>query len=438
MAITRQSSDVPPRSRVRRRAAGTRLAGLSLLAAILFSGAACGSSGNDRATGENDGGGAGATALLGPSAVAQGAPVRIGFVTDGRNAVADTTVEAAAANATVAYVNEHRSGIGGRPIELVTCQTLSDPSKGTDCGNEMIEKNVAAVLIGSSTVNESAWKPLHDAGVPVMLFASGGADQLADAESTFILSDPTFGTITLPLRLAKDRHASKVTAVVIDVPAALNLVNNVAPKLFEKAGVGLEVVAVPPGTADMTPQMQRVADGGGIVFIVGNDSFCISAMNGLRAVGFDGQVSAVSQCVTDATRKAVPGDALEGTVIAATASAGSDSPSKKLYDAVMATYAKGDFDDSGNSGMNMFTTVMAFRTGTEGITRDVSSESLIAALRSMSAADLTGVDGVRFRCNGKAYPQSPSVCVRGGLTTTLDGDGQPAGYKALGVTPIED
>ena len=73
------------------------------------------------------------------------------------------------------------------------------------------------------------------------------------------------------------------------------------------------------GTADMTPQMQKVVNDNpkGVVHIVGNDGFCIAAFNGLRTAGFKGQVTAIPQCFSDATRTSVPKDFLEGIKISA-------------------------------------------------------------------------------------------------------------------------
>nr|MDT0667025.1 ABC transporter substrate-binding protein [Micromonospora sp. DSM 115978] len=150
--------------------------------------------------------------------------------------------------------------------------TLADPATATDCGNQMIEEDVLAVLMGNSAVSESVWEPLNAAGVPTMIYASSGADLLADTDSTFVLTDSNFGAITLPLRLAEQNGSTKVTSVVIDVPAALNLVQNVAPPLYEEAGIEFELVAIAPGTADMTPQMQNVvADEPGVVFMICHD-----------------------------------------------------------------------------------------------------------------------------------------------------------------------
>ncbi|WP_052711164.1 ABC transporter substrate-binding protein [Pseudofrankia sp. DC12] len=117
----------------------------------------------------------------------------------------------------------------------------------------------------------------------------------------------------MPIQVAKDKGLKKVTAAVIDVPAALHSAQDVAPGLFRAAGIGYELSRVAPGTADMTPQMQQVVrNGSDGVLIIGNDSFCSSAMNGLRSVGFTGTISDISQCVTDATRKAVAGSVLKG------------------------------------------------------------------------------------------------------------------------------
>lgn len=143
------------------RRGGMTLAASAGLAASLFLVAACGG-GDD--SGGSDGGATTAAAaasagadLLGTPAPAKGAPVKIGMISDGKGPVSDLSYESRVADATIGWLNEYRSGIAGRPIELVKCDTLADPSKGTDCANQMVEQNVAAVVVGSSGVGESIW-----------------------------------------------------------------------------------------------------------------------------------------------------------------------------------------------------------------------------------------------------------------------------------------
>ncbi|OHV30456.1 branched-chain amino acid ABC transporter substrate-binding protein [Pseudofrankia sp. EUN1h] len=412
------------------------MAGAAVLAASLAFVSACGSGSDNKGDATPAASGsASQTDILGPVAKATGAPVKIGVITDGASTTVDLRIQNRVAEATVKYLNEHKSGIGGRPIEITICETQNDLSKSTDCGNQMIEKGVAAVLIGTSGVVESAWKPLNDAKIPVMLYGSSDPGLLA-SPTTFVLGNPTFAVIDLPIQVAKDKGNKKVTAVVIDVPAALHSAQDIAPPLFQKAGIGYELVRVAPGTADMTPQMQQIADNGSDeVFIIGNDAFCISAMNGLKAVGFTGTISAISQCVTDATRKAVPGSTLKGMVVSATAPLGPDSPSMRLYTKVAETYGT-NIDLSSQDAMIMFSLVAGFQSALRGISGDITPTTVTATIQAMKETELPGAGGLNFRCNGKAIPAEPAVCVLGGLTTTLNDKGEPAEYKVLGNTSI--
>jgi branched-chain amino acid transport system substrate-binding protein len=392
--------------------------------------AACGEGGDDDTS---SGGAADAEEALGPEAPASGEPVKVGLISDGASEASDMSIELDVAEATEAYLNERRSGIGGRPIDLVTCVSETDPAMATDCANQMVEEQVAAVVIGSSAVVESIWNPLHDAGVPMMFFAANDPALLQDSESTFVLTNATAPLIDVPISVAEDQGEDKVTVVVIDVPAALSVYDEVAPAAYEDAGIDLEVVPVPPGLPDMSSQMQEVVgDDPGVIQVLGNDTFCIGAFLGLQTAGFDGTVTAVSQCVTDATRESVPADVLEGMVVSATAPVGADDESTRLYDAVAQTYAGGEIDTSRITGMNMFITLTGFAAALEGIEGDVTPESVTAAIKAMPETELPGSGGLSFRCGGEAVEGAPSVCTRGSLVTTLDDEGQPSSYDTVG------
>ncbi len=408
------------------------------LAALLLLAGACGGDDTNERENPSTGDAGTAAAVLGPAAAATGEPVRVGLISDGRSPVSDTSIEGRVAEATVKYLNEHRSGIAGRPIRLIACESLADPGKSADCANRMIEENVVAVIAGSLAAPEGVWKPLHDAQVPVIFPVATGSALLGDSDSTFVMTDLIFPYVTLPIQLAKDNRVSKVTMVVVDVPSAVSVSKVLAPPLFEQAGIDFDSVAIPPGTADMTPQMQRLAsDDPGIVHIVGPDAFCISALNGLRAVGFTGHVSGISQCISDATRTAVPGDMLDGMAVAASVPVGADNPSTRLYDTVSSSYGSG-IDTSRTSGMIMFLAVTGLQAALEGISGEITPATVTTTVRSMPEKDLPGATGLRFRCNGKAYPSTPAVCVRGGLLTILDDEGQPTAYRPIGTSPIED
>jgi branched-chain amino acid transport system substrate-binding protein len=377
--------------------------------------------------------------VLGPEDPASGEPLRIGFITDGQNAATDQSIELDVAEATVEFLNERRAGYAGRPIELVICEAQLDPGRGADCANQMVEEGVPVVAIGTTGVVESVWTPLHEAGVPTMFFAASGDTVLGDTENTFAVSNPQAGNISLPITVAEENDLDKVTVIAIDVPAAYAGYEGSGAEAFEDAGIELEVVRIAAGTADMTPQLQPVFAGDpGVIHIIGNDAFCISAYQAMIALGFDGPQTGITQCVTDATRQAIPGDFLEGMNIASAAPVGVEDESTLLYRTVMDTYADVDIDTSRIAGVGTFLVLNALDVGLEGLEGEVTPESVIATLRSMEEADLPGGGGIRFRCNGNALPGLPAVCSSGGVSGVLDDTGNVSVFVASDAEPIPD
>jgi branched-chain amino acid transport system substrate-binding protein len=409
----------------------------ALVAMTLVAAAGCGGDDDDDAatattTAVTDGSGSETTTeassaddVLGPVDEASGEPVRVGFVYDGQGTAGDNQGDLDTANATVEYLNTHRGGIAGRPIELVVCDTQTDPARGTDCGNQMVEEGVPLVAIGQSGVYESIWQPLHDAGIPTIFFTTTGENMLGDTESTFAFASPGFSNVAFPISVAEDAGVDRVTVITIDVPPAIEPFQGSTPQTYEDAGLDLEVIPVPIGTADMTPQLQSVVAGDpGLVHVVGNDTFCISAFQALEALAYDGPITAISFCISDATRQAFPDGYLEGMNIALTAPIGEDD-STELFRTVVDTFATTEVDTSRVGAVSAFVLFAGIDAALDGLEGDVTPDSVTAAMKSMEETELPGAGGIRFRCDGTAVPEEPAACTGDGLYTVLDASGQP-------------
>jgi len=374
--------------------------------------------------------------VLGTKNPATGTPVKVGVISNGKTPTIDNSQETPVAEATASWINDYLGGIGGHPIQLVICNDGNEPGKAVDCANQMLQEKVVAVVIGQNGVAESSWRPLHDSGVPVFNYASGNESMASDAASTFEVANPRAALFSLPAGVAKQAKAKKVSAVIIDVPAATSFYKEQAPALFKKQGLDFELITVPAGTADMTPQMQKLVSGNpkGTAFVVGNDAFCIAAFNGLRTAGFKGTTATIVQCVTDATRTAVPGEFLKGMQISSFAPlTNPKDPSIKQYNAILDKYGANGVDRTNTVGAAMFNAMGAFGVALKGLKGDVTPASVISTIKSMPWSVIPGTGGLHFRCNGKADPTQPSVCSNATNAARLDATGTPVSY-----TPVND
>ncbi|HEY8527601.1 MAG TPA: ABC transporter substrate-binding protein [Acidimicrobiales bacterium] len=404
---------------------------------MLLAVAACGDD-DDSASDEDETAVENAADLLGPEDPAEGEPVRIGMITDGQTPNFDNRDEARSAEAAAEFWNERRGGVGGQPVEVVVCETVADPATATDCGNQMVEQEVVAVALSQSAVTEQVWEPINEAGIPMFLLQASGEELAADDETTFLMTNPTSTLFGIPVTTAEEEGADHIAFVTIDVPVALTQFESVGPTVLENAGMDYDLVRIPPGTADMTSQMGEVANSdAGVAHVVGNDAFCVAAFNGLAAVGFEGAITAVSQCITDATREGVPEGGLEGIRITATMAVGDTEDSAyQLYQAVMGEYGD-DVEDVENAlAMGGYTVMSSLLASLEGIEGDITPENVAETIRTMDETEYPGADGVTFQCGGSAFESLPAVCTNQSLAATLDAEGNPASYEAVDFTDL--
>lgn len=415
---------------------------VAVVGALVVALSACGgdgsSGGPDRET-EETVAGTDVAGLLGADDPASGEPVKIGQLTEGTSATVEAGDEIPAGQATADFLNAHRGGIGGRPIELVTCEMKVDPAVAADCAQRMIEAGVVAVTMPQGANTDAAWQPLHDAGIPFVVISGSGGKLLGDDRSTFLMVNPAAAFFGLPIALAEAEGAEKVAFVIIDVPQAHDVLDADDGETMARAGLDYEVTAVPLGTPDMTPQMQEVADSGaGVVHILGNDSFCIAAIQGLRAVGYDGAISGVSHCFTDATRTALGAD-LEGiSVLAPLADGATDDPTYQLYLAVMGEYGEGVDDVDGYYALSGYAAVATVAAALETIEGEITPATVAETIKSMPETELPAGGGVTFQCGGGAVPDQPAICTNQWLRGELDASGVPTSYTVEDASALVD
>jgi branched-chain amino acid transport system substrate-binding protein len=417
-----------------------RRLGAMLLSGVLLLGA-CGDSDDDPGEGasasEAETGGEAGAAGLGAKDPASGEPVKIGFVSDGRTQTLDNSNATVVAEAMVEYLNDYRGGFGGRPIELHKCDSLADPAKSADCANELIQADVVMTILPSLATLTEVWRPLHEAGIPTFIYSTTDKEVMADTETTFAVTSPTGSLIGMPISTAKKAKAKKVVGVIVDVPAATAIYEDQGEDLFAEEGLDFELVKIPLGQPDLTPQMLEIAAQDDVaVHIVGTDAMAIAALNGLEAGGFEGAISCLG-CDAESVVKA-RGAKLEGIVIGAQGSVVGDSTDVDLYHAIMEEYAPNL--DKLDDPVPLYTYIAwaAARDGLEGLEGEFTAESIIETFRSMPNMRLRTFGESKFRCNGKADPVYPAACANSVPIGVLDETGTPTNIAVTNTKPIPD
>lgn len=375
-----------------------------------------------------------------PAAKATDMPVKVGVLTQAGDCDGcGGEFEPAAAEAAANWLNKKMDGLAGHVIELDVCVHSNDPSKAIDCANQMIRDGVVAVIEGSDGVIGTVAPILQEAGIPLINHSSTDEVLLEDETSTFILYDPLAQTVTLPIATAKEKKTKKVSVIVVDFPTATEIYESAADE-FKKAGIELDVVPVALGVPDMSTQAQQIFldNPNGVVSVVGHDAFCIPALNALNAVGFQGTITTISFCVTDAMREAVPASVLEGIRFGSEAPVGGNDKSIRQYEKILKKYAPEDVDPEDLTALTVFQSIAALGLGTKNLQGEVTPASVIAAMKSMDNEVLPASGGRLFRCNGKASSFGPSICSASTVSASLDAEGNPKKYTTENNKPIPD
>ena len=373
-----------------------------------------------------------ASEILGEPNPATGEPVKVGFISDGKSDAIDNSSETPAAEAAAAYANDYLAGAGGRTIELVTCDTEQTPAGAQDCVAELISEGVVAIVNGVSGQTETINADANEAGIPFM--QSGGISQEAmGSPLTHILTNG-LAALVGPAAVATEAGLTKAGIIVIDVPAASGPISGAAPLFYGNVGVAVEIVTIPPGTPDMTPQVQAAISNGVEQFaIIGDEPFCTSAISAIQLLGFEGPVVVIRPCIGETSIAEVE---MEGILLIGLTSDDPADAEVALFAAVMAEYAPGALTDSIAQGG--YTAMLGFARAVAGHPEgEMTPESVQEAILAMEPAPLpVGPDGATFQCNRTAIALAPAICSAASALTALDSEGKSTGYRELDLTPV--
>ena len=409
-----------------------RLAIPAALAAISLIAAGCGGD-DDSGGGGSGGGGSDAADVLGEENAASGDPIKIGWTSTGQTQAIDTSDEIAAAEAVVAYANERLGGLAGRPIELVICTDDNTPAGAQACGNEFIGEDVVGVAAGTSGQIDGVLTVVAPAGIPagVNLVSSQVA---LSTPNVFVWSNPV-SAYGVPAAYAREESLASAAVVVIDVPGASGPAKALAPAFWGNADSEATVVPIAPGTPDMTPQIQSAEnDSPEMYYILGDPTFCSSAIKAIKTLGIDTPIVALDRCIGEDKGASIPGG-FEGVQIVTQSVQEPDDEEYLLYQAVLETY--GDDLALSSQAISGYQGMLSFvRAVNASEPAELDAASVLAAIKEMPPTPYPLGGGADFQCNGQALSLSPNICSTAGFIADSSSTGELSNFRVLDTEGI--
>jgi branched-chain amino acid transport system substrate-binding protein len=358
------------------------------------------------------------------------------MISDGKSAALDATSEIPAGQAAAKYINEHLGGVGGHPVTLDICQDGETPSGTTNCVNQMIADRVVAVVYGVSGQGGTIGTGLKAANIPLVAYATIDQGTLLQKTGAYAITNG-LGVLAGPAALVQQSGGKRGAVVVEDFPAASGPVKQIDPLFYKNAGVTLDIVPIPPGTADMTPQVQaELSKQPDQVEMIGNDTFCTSGINALKTLGYTKQIVVIPQCISPSSISAIHGG-FAGVTLVNPFSTDPKDPEVALYDAVMAAYAPST-PPNGTVTSGGYGAVMGFDRAMSGISAgaDITPSLVQSTIPSMSLQTLPLASSLTFQCNGQQILLTPAICTTGALTGSLDAKANVRDVKPLNLAPL--
>lgn len=405
---------------------GRLAAAVSAAALVAATLAGCGS-------GKSGAGAADEFSVLGPQRKASGEPIKIGLSSLGKSPQIDNTGEMEAARAAADYVNDYLGGVNGRPLEIIdVCQTKAQASLARECANKFAASDAVALLSGPEPNATAIVDVTSKAKLP---FVNFNPDTVTQPYS-YVLPNTLAFLVGAPASYAKAHGLKKAAIVTFDVPSAVGPLRQAGALAFGNAGVKSEVVAVPLGTADQTPQIQAaLKDDPDMFSIVGDPAFCTGTLKALRTLNVQKPIMVVGQCIGDSTLASqIPGG-YSGLLVSTETSTDPAQQETKIFDAVIDKYTSSKLTTG--TAPTGYQVVLGFARALSGMTGPITRATVAKYLSAMPTPQPMPLGaGTTFRCGSEPVAIAPNICSSQGMVGVAGKDGSLTDVKPVDVTDL--
>ncbi len=287
-----------------------------MLAALVLSASACGSSKSDGSTTATTAGagavtttgsaattappaaaattaaGAGATTAAAPTS-RTGETIKIGYANN-EGGVFSLPEFRIGGEVAVDYINKN-GGVNGAKIDLVGCLADASPEGSINCANRFVEQKVTIAYTGIDVASDAQLPILTKAGIPFVSSNSWGTAQRNDPNS-FILHAAGSAFTLAPLKTFQDLKLNKIAVLLEDTPSGQDFIKTVIKPIGEgKLGMKITAITVDPANPDWNAAVTTaIASAPDAIWGQLTEPGCIGLVTATSALGYKGPVFAGS------------------------------------------------------------------------------------------------------------------------------------------------
>jgi branched-chain amino acid transport system substrate-binding protein len=333
-------------------------------------------------------------------------PVVIGMINQEDTPIGSFPEIRRAVEAGVEFVNQELGGVGGRPLELHTCITSFDPEMSASCAQEMVARDVVALVGGIDVTSNGSIPVLEQNGIPQL----GGipaniVEQQSDA--TFFFSGGVAGGLAAFLANTVENGGDSAVLAYGEFDSFEIAANDYAAPVAELLGVDLELISFPLTATDFLPVLTRAAESEpDAIMVAAAGSACAPIMRTYRDLGLGAQLYLVGACADGEIIRAADG-AQEGVLFNSEGPPnGQDGIEGEIFLSINELYADGRGAGAGTVGLRGFLNLYAVldQLGPDGVSR----EAVFDFVRSTE--DEPSYWGHPYTCDGAQVDGLPSLC----------------------------
>jgi branched-chain amino acid transport system substrate-binding protein len=355
-------------------------------------------------------------------------PIKIGYFNQQGGAVEVTHTNVTGIQAAVKFVNEQAGGIGGHPLEVVTCYIANTEEEGQQCGQQFAnDSSIVAIETGPTFIGTESFYAAIAGSKPVVAGVSVSAADTVQATAAVLFGGAKY--ILAPYAtFARDTLHVKSAALIYPEGSGQDEGAAGQASAFEAAGIPTKVVPYAANTPDLTvPLLAAGAQNVDLVMPVINPNDCVKFEQATQQLGIPDEKVLASPICINADVGAALGDLPKWLyAVASSLSIDPTDPSVPPYTDILK--AQGLESSIGDPWVLVgFGQMMTLAKWLNAIGPDkITSDTIVAQMKAFKGPLILG--SPVLQC-GK-YPKAPGVC--NDFTQFYKYNGKDAGWKLAG------